>query len=121
MVSISTCHAEDPGSIPGGGVLLGGLSTQMLPPNPRDLSADPDIPNPDPETQSLEPEMQWNRKIAKRLKAFAGRTLRLHGSIYRYPWETAPSSISGLVVEYIVAIDVTRVRFPADAFSCCAV
>ena len=25
-------------------------------------------------------------------------------------------SISGLVVEYIVAIDVTRVRFPADAF-----
>ena len=27
-------------------------------------------------------------------------------------------SISGLVAEYIVAIDVTRVRFPADA-SCC--
>ena len=26
------------------------------------------------------------------------------------------SCISGLVVEYIVAIDVTRVRFPADAF-----
>ena len=26
-------------------------------------------------------------------------------------------SISGLVVEYIVAIDVTRVRFPADASS----
>ena len=26
------------------------------------------------------------------------------------------SSISGLVVEYIVAIDVTRVRFLADAF-----
>ena len=25
-------------------------------------------------------------------------------------------SISGLVVEYIVAIDVTRVRSPADAF-----
>ena len=25
-------------------------------------------------------------------------------------------SICGLVVEYIVAIDVTRVRFPADAF-----
>ena len=24
-------------------------------------------------------------------------------------------SISGLVVEYVVAIDVTRVRFPADA------
>ena len=26
-------------------------------------------------------------------------------------------SISGLVVEYIVAIDVTRARFPADALS----
>ena len=30
--------------------------------------------------------------------------------------DNASSSISGLVVEYIVAIDVTRVRFPADAF-----
>ena len=30
--------------------------------------------------------------------------------------ETQHSRISGLVVEYIVAIDVTRVRFPADAF-----
>ena len=29
------------------------------------------------------------------------------------------SSISGLVVEYIVAIDVTRVRFPADALFQC--
>ena len=32
-------------------------------------------------------------------------------------------SISGLVAEYIVAIDVTRVRFPADAirylYACC--
>ncbi len=26
-------------------------------------------------------------------------------------------SISGLVVEYIVAIDVTRARFPADAYT----
>ena len=26
-------------------------------------------------------------------------------------------SISGLVVEYIVAIDVTRAQFPADAYS----
>ena len=30
---------------------------------------------------------------------------------FEYPFV----SISGLVVEYIVAIDVTRVRFPADA------
>ena len=27
------------------------------------------------------------------------------------------AGISGLVVEYIVAIDVTRVRFPADAYT----
>jgi hypothetical protein len=26
--------------------------------------------------------------------------------------------ISGLVAEYIVAIDVTRARFPADAVTC---
>lgn len=31
--------------------------------------------------------------------------------------KSSMASISGLVVEYIVAIDVTRVRFPADAFS----
>jgi hypothetical protein len=30
-------------------------------------------------------------------------------------------SISGLVVEYIVAIDVTRVRFPADALFQCPI
>ena len=29
------------------------------------------------------------------------------------------SGISGLVAEYIVAIDVTRVRFPADASNLC--
>ena len=31
------------------------------------------------------------------------------------PLRLITNSISGLVVEYIVAIDVTRVRFPADA------
>ena len=31
--------------------------------------------------------------------------------------KTTINSISGLVAEYIVAIDVTRVRFPADAFT----
>ena len=30
-------------------------------------------------------------------------------------WRSSIASISGLVAEYIVAIDVTRVRFPADA------
>ena len=34
--------------------------------------------------------------------------------VWYVPWR-ALSSISGLVVEYIVAIDVTRVRFLADA------
>ena len=33
-------------------------------------------------------------------------------------WGTLFNCISGLVAEYIVAIDVTRVRFPADAFFC---
>ena len=40
--------------------------------------------------------------------------------VNRPPRYVAPgvedNGISGLVVEYIVAIDVTRVRFPADAF-----
>ena len=31
------------------------------------------------------------------------------------PYRSRVRSISGLVAEYIVAIDVTRVRFPADA------
>ena len=35
------------------------------------------------------------------------------------PDRTRVRSISGLAAEYIVAIDVTWVRFPADAFPCC--
>ena len=31
--------------------------------------------------------------------------------------KTSSNSISGLVAEYIVAIDVTRVQFSADAFN----
>jgi hypothetical protein len=49
--------------------------------------------------------------------------VHLHANWLKYPtsrgWREMPhsaKSISGLVVEYIVAIDVTRVRFPADAF-----
>ena len=42
--------------------------------------------------------------------------------IFTFGPEFSKQGISGLVVEYIVAIDVTRVRFPADAtlqtFSC---
>ena len=40
------------------------------------------------------------------------------GGFGKHPSESM--SISGLVVEYIVAIDVTRVRFPADAVFCVA-
>ena len=36
--------------------------------------------------------------------------------LLNFKWALGNSSISGLVVEYIVAIDVTRARFPADAF-----
>ena len=36
------------------------------------------------------------------------------GEIMATVWNA--NSISGLVVEYIIAIDVTRVRFPADAY-----
>ena len=41
-------------------------------------------------------------------------------SLHKKDCDTAMSnSIGGLVVEYIVAIDVTRVRFPADASLVC--
>ena len=39
----------------------------------------------------------------------------MHFWTTRLQFEYSFVSISGLVVEYIVAIDVTRVRFPADA------
>jgi hypothetical protein len=39
-----------------------------------------------------------------------------HPSSNHLSTQLLSNSISGLVVEYIVAIDVTRVRFPADAF-----
>ena len=38
-----------------------------------------------------------------------------HGDVKLQSLECSNKRISGLVVEYIVAIDVTRVRFPADA------
>ena len=43
------------------------------------------------------------------------RTKTSRATRKRPPMSSVPISISGLVVEYIVAIDVTRVRFPADA------
>ena len=43
------------------------------------------------------------------------RTKTSRATKKRPPMSSVPTSISGLVVEYIVAIDVTRVRFPADA------
>ena len=50
--------------------------------------------------------------VPAKLRVFMKRSAR-HG----HDWAAILSSISGLVVEYIVAIDVTQVRFPADAFS----
>jgi hypothetical protein len=53
----------------------------------------------------------------------SNKTLEIHvsqileePSCMDWPARILSNSISGLVVEYIVAIDVTRVRFPADAF-----
>ena len=43
------------------------------------------------------------------------RTKTSRATRKRPPMSSVPTSISGLVVEHIVAIDVTRVRFPADA------
>ena len=43
------------------------------------------------------------------------RTKTSRATRKRPPMSSVPISISGLVVEYIVTIDVTRVRFPADA------
>ena len=42
-------------------------------------------------------------------------TLALQGLRLYVEYSFTLHRISGLVVEYIVAIDVTRVRFPADA------
>ena len=79
VVSISACHADDPGSIPGRGVFVFVAVTSSR----------------------------------RRSIVALGVMTKL-----RY------DGISGLVVEYIVAIDVTRVRFPADALFvnfCCVV
>ena len=46
-----------------------------------------------------------------------GPRQRCHGTPKQGTTIMSISRISGLVVEYIVAIDVTRVRFPADAFA----
>ena len=50
-----------------------------------------------------------------RRAAGAGEPLQRWANVCVVLPETSINSISGLVVEYIVAIDVTRVRFPADA------
>ena len=43
VVSISACHAEDPGSIPGGGVLTFGIHTQVLIPRYRTIEPKPNL------------------------------------------------------------------------------
>ena len=46
----------------------------------------------------------------------SARMLQIAAARPHKPVAKVLHSISGLVAEYIVAIDVTRVRFPADAF-----
>ena len=117
VVSISACHAEDPGSIPGGGVLPFGIHTQVLIPRSRTIEPKPNLQKarPRPNTpKQCRNEVNTSPSFTKFLAAEL--CIRIKHSA-RHRWATALSSISGLVVEYIVAIDVTRVRFPADAFS----
>ena len=62
----------------------------------------------------------WTAKRDLRSPPLLREALAAHPSVIFSPNQlrhlVACTSISGLVVEYIVAIDVTRVRFPADAF-----
>ena len=53
VVSISACHAEDPGSIPGGGVLSFGIHAQVRIPHARTVSPKP---NQTSKTQTLDPK-----------------------------------------------------------------
>ena len=70
----------------------------------------------------------WQKFCPSHPSWFRFKTGRRRGRYHSWPFgssSTCPNvrgcpgerwvSISGLVVEYIVAIDVTRVRFPADA------
>ena len=63
-----------------------------------------------------------NALLGTRMILISNKTLEIHvsqileePSCMDWPTRILSNSISGLVVEYIVAIDVTRVRFPADA------
>jgi hypothetical protein len=63
-----------------------------------------------------------NALLGTRVILIANKTLEIHvsqilekPSCMDWPTRILSNSISGLVVEYIAAIDVTRVRFPADA------
>ena len=117
VVSISARRAEDPGSNPGGGVLSFGIHTQVRIPHGGTVSPKPNIQKASPRPKTPEQncnEVSTSPNFTKFLTAKL--CIRIKQSA-RHRWATALSSISGLVVEYIVAIDVTRVRFPADAFS----
>jgi hypothetical protein len=74
----------------------------------------------------LKPINGWifspNALLGTRVILISNETLEIHvsqileePSCMDWPTRILSNSISGLVVEYIVAIDVTRVRFPADA------
>ena len=58
VASISACHAEDPGSIPGGGVLSFGIHAQVRIPHARTVSPKPNVQNANPRPKT--PEQNCN-------------------------------------------------------------
>ena len=62
----------------------------------------------------------WPRGPMDKASAYGAGDCRFESCRAHFSTSPTTPSISGLVVEYIVGIDVTRVRFPADAFSAAA-
>ena len=58
VVSISACHAEDPGSIPGGGVLSFGIHAQVRIPHARTVSPKPNAQNANPRPKTSKTAMK---------------------------------------------------------------
>ena len=58
VVSISACHAEDPSSIPGGGVLSFGIHAQVRIPHASAVSPKPNVQNANPRPKT--PEQNCN-------------------------------------------------------------
>ena len=70
VVSISACHAEDPGSIPGGGVLPFGIHTQVLIPQSRTANPKPNIQKARPRPKTPKQMPQLSQHIAELHEVF---------------------------------------------------